>query len=323
MGRLLGLDGRSTALAVVVLVACATSVGALLADLYGLAPMRTFALVLTVPGLAVLVFVGVGLAPAELRRRIRIGAVAGAAGTIAYDVVRIPFALAGQRIFAPIYSYGLLIDGGPLSSGWTDLLGWLFHLSNGVTFGIAYAVVMARRHWGFGVAWGLFLELAAFLSPFTVVYGLTGRWGSIALAFAAHVAYGLPLGIMVQRLDLADGALARSLVRPVSVTLAVLVAGLVLWHRPWATTPDLADAGLAGARPAVLVVGDRFVPEWVKIAPGECVHVMSRSDEAYSTPYGDLAAGGEADWCPTERGVHRVPLGPRAYSGGFVYVNPL
>lgn len=322
--RALGLDRREIVLAAVVLVACSTSVGSLLADLYGVASMRSFTLWVTIPGFAILLTTYRRTGSSELRRRIRLGAVAGAAGTIGYDVFRIPFALAGQRIFAPIYSYGLLIDGGSMSSGSTDLLGWLFHFSNGVTFGVAYAVVMARRHWGFGVAWGLFLELAAFLSPFTAVYGLTGKWGSIALAFAAHVAYGLPLGFMVQRIDRVEGALERSLVRPVAVTLSVLVLGLVLWHRPWWVPADLVTArDLAADGPAVLVVGDRFVPEWVAVAPEECVRVVSRSDESFSTPFGDLAADGEATWCFPDRGVHRVPLGSRAYSGGFVSVNPL
>lgn len=320
----LGLDRREILLAAVVLAACATSVGSLLADLYGAASMRSFTLWVTIPGFAVLLTTYRRTGSSELRRRIRLGAVAGAVGTIGYDVFRIPFAGAGQRVFAPIYSYGLLIDGGSMSSGWTDLLGWIFHLSNGVTFGIAYAVVLARRHWGFGVAWGLSLELAAFLSPFTVVYGLTGKWGSIALAFAAHVAYGLPLGFMVERIDRVEAALEQSLVRPVAVTLSVLVLGLVLWHRPWSVPADLAAArDLAADPPAVLVVGDRFVPEWVAVAPGECVRVVSRSGESFSTRYGDLAAGEEADWCFYDRGVQRVPLGQRAYSGGFVSVNPL
>ena len=36
-------------------------------------------------------------------------------------------------------------------------------------------------------------EAVAFLGPFTEIYGLTGKWVSIGIAFAAHVAYGLPL----------------------------------------------------------------------------------------------------------------------------------
>ena len=133
------LDTKQRIAAVLVLGLCATSVGALLADLYGLMPMDQFARWVTGPGLLLLIALASRTVPSyqNLQRRIRLGAVAGVAGTIAYDVFRIPFALAGQRIFAPIFSYGLLIDGGGMSSPWTDLLGWLFHLSNGVTFGIA------------------------------------------------------------------------------------------------------------------------------------------------------------------------------------------
>ena len=321
-----GLDTKQRFAAALVLGLCATSVGALLADLYGLMPMETFARWVTLPCLLLLVASATRTVPAftDLSGRIRLGAVAGAAGTIAYDLFRIPFALAGQRIFAPIYSYGLLIDGGGMSSAWTDLLGWLFHLSNGVTFGIAYAVVMAGRHWGFGVLWGMFLEAVAFLSPFTAIYGLTGKWLSIGIALAAHIAYGLPLGFMVARFDRTDRFLKHNLVRPALLVLGISVIGLTLWHRPWSdpVTLDRAqELAAAVGQPVAVVPVERFMPEWLRVEPGGCILVVSESTESFTSEFGTLAAGQPAEWCFPDSGVERVRLNDRPYSGGFVFVH--
>ncbi len=321
-----GLDTKQRFAAVLALGLCVTSVGALLADLYDVMPMEAFARWVTLPGLLLLIASAIRTVPAysNLQRRIRLGALAGVAGTIAYDLFRIPFALAGQRIFAPIFSYGLLIDGGGMSSSWTDLLGWLFHLSNGVTFGIAYTVVMAGRHWGFGVLWGMFLEAVAFLGPFTDIYGLTGKWVSIGIAFAAHIAYGLPLGLMVFRFNTTERFLKQNLVRPALVVLGVCVIGLTLWHRPWSDPATLDQAQEIAARagqPVTIVSVERFQPEWLRVEPGECVLLVSEAAESFTSDFGDLPAGEEAEWCFTDPGVERIKLNDRPYSGGFVFVN--
>jgi hypothetical protein len=320
------LDPKQRLAAVLVLGLSATSVGALLADLYGLMPMDQFARWVTGPGLLLLIALASRPAPAyaNLQRRIRLGAIAGVAGTVAYDVFRIPFALAGQRIFAPIFSYGLLIDGGGMSSPWTDLLGWLFHLSNGATFGIAYAVVMAGRHWGFGVVWGMLLEAVAFLGPFTDIYGLTGKWGSIGIAFAAHIAYGLPLGLMVFEFKKTERFLKHNLVRPAPIVLGVCVIGLTLWHRPWsdpATLDQAQELATRAEQPVAIVSVERFQPEWLRVEPGGCVLLVSESVQSFRSDFGNLPAGDQAEWCFSDPGVERIKLNDRPYSGGFVFVN--
>ena len=130
----------------------------------------------------------------DLRVRIRVGALAGVIGTLGYDIVRIPFALAGQRVFAPIESYGLLIANASASSGLTSTLGWMYHLSNGVTFGIAYAAIAARRPWPLGIVWGLALESVAVFSPFAARYGLAGQFVPIAIAVRCACLLRIPAG---------------------------------------------------------------------------------------------------------------------------------
>lgn len=282
------------------------SIAALLADVYGIAPMHAVFWAVSVPSmLALAVLAELPRVPAELRHRIRVGAVGGFVGTLGYDLVRVPFAMAGQRVFAPIESYGVLIADASTSSELTSFLGWGYHFSNGITFGIAYAVIAARRHWLWGVGWGLVLESVAVFSPFATRYAIAGQVVPILIAYGAHVFYGLPLGRLVQRMPALPS-------RSVTAMLAVLAVALLGWRRPWlASPPDTART---------VVVSDRFEPEWVRIRAGECITVENRSGSSFPTPHGVVRPASTSDLCFPTEGVFRVKLGPRPYSGGFVYV---
>jgi hypothetical protein len=259
----------------------------------------------------------------EMRERIRVGAVGGALGTLGYDIVRLPFALAGQRVFAPIESYGVLVIDASASSNLTSTLGWLYHLSNGVTFGIAYAMMAARRAWPWGVAWALLLETVAVLSPFAARYGLSGQVVPIAIAYGAHVFYGYPLGRLVQNLDRTNAALRRLGRHSVAMTLVVAVAIIIGWHRPWSQSPTEREAEQlsAGGPPATIVLRDRFQPQWLRTHAHGCVLVDNRSGKGYATPHGNVDPGTRSTLCFDRAGIYRVRLGTRPYSGGFVYVN--
>jgi hypothetical protein len=306
-----------------VFVLAGGSIAALLADLFGLAPIWQVFWGVSVASMVLLTVLAVipQVSP-ELRRRIRVGAVAGAAGTLGYDIVRVPFALAGQRVFAPIESYGVLIANATASSGLTSTLGWLYHLSNGVTFGIAYAAVAARRPWPWGIAWGLTLESVAVFSPFASRYGLQGQLVPIAIAYGAHVFYGYPLGRLVQDLDRVDAGLRRIGRFSVAITLTVAALAVVGWHRPWSQTAVEREAAQLSAmgQPHTIVTGTRFEPEWLRIHAGECIVVENRTDVRYETPQGTVAPDAASALCFNTPGVYRVRLGSRPYSGGFVYV---
>jgi hypothetical protein len=308
---------------VAVFVLSGGSIAALLADVYGIAPMHRVFWLASVPSMALLaVLAAAPRFDAELRTRIRVGAVAGALGTMGYDLVRIPFALAGQRVFAPIESYGVLIADASASSGLTSTLGWLYHLSNGVTFGVAYAALMARRPWPWGIAWGLLLESVAVFSPFAARYGLAGQVVPIAIAYGAHVFYGYPVGRVVQDLDRAEVMLRRWGRHSVAVILVSAVVFLVGWQRPWARSALQREAARTStpAAPATIVLRDRFEPEWLRVRSGQCVVVDNRSASRFVTPQGTVEPGTRSALCFDRPGVYRVRLGPRPYSGGFVYV---
>ncbi|HEY3241484.1 MAG TPA: hypothetical protein VGL92_18125 [Acidimicrobiia bacterium] len=282
------------------------SVVALLAWVYGVASFQRAFLAVGVPSLVVL-----GSLAWRARRSpaladlLAAGAVGGLLGTFAYDLFRIPFVVAGFRVLAPIDSYGVLLLGASESSPWTGGAGWAFHLLNGVGFGIVYAALARRerRHWAWAVAWAMVLETATVVTPFARVYGIAGHADLLLLAFAAHVAYGVPLGLVV----------ARGL--PSARTAAGAVAGalvaLVAWQHPW-SSPAPDRAGRAAAGPSTMVVSDRFRPEWVRIRPGACVTLL-RDGSATR----ELCPAGQ----PAPR-VVRHKVGDKPFSGGFVLIDP-
>lgn len=304
----------------------ATSVGALLAHVTGLAAMGTVFWLFSLPSLVALAVIG-AKGPeswAPLRRRIQLGAFGGVIGALGYDLFRAPFVVAGFRLFAPIDSYGLLLSGSDLSSPLTGTLGWLFHLSNGATFGVMYAVAMARRHWGWGVLWGLVLETAMLVTPFRSRYGFTVALTPVVIAYVAHLAFGYPLGRMVQRFDFWSRELRDALRYPATVAIGVFAIAVVIWQRPWSSSEALDEARAATAEtgvPTVVIERSSFVPEWVRTSPGECIDVINETDLEAETPFGRIAAEDTSRLCFEKEGAHRVRL-PGAFSGGFVYADP-
>ena len=282
------------------------NVVALLAWVYGVASFQQAFLAVGVPSLVLLG----GLAwrarrSPGLADLLAAGVAGGLLGTFGYDLFRIPFVLAGFRVLAPIDSYGVLLLGTSESSPWTGVAGWAFHLLNGVGFGIVYAALArrGRRHWGWAVAWAMVLETATVVTPFARVYGIAGHANLLLVAYAAHVAYGVPLGLVV----------ARGL--PSARTAAGAVAGALVavmaWQHPW-SSPAPDRAGRAAAGPSTMVVSNRFRPEWVRIRPGGCVVLLGDG-----SPAQELCPPGQ----PAPR-VVRHKVGDEPFSGGFVLVDP-
>lgn len=299
------------------------SVSCLLAWVYGLGTFALWFLALSLPAMVALAALGLltrTRGSDGLRIALVAGTVGGLVGTLGYDVFRIPFVFGGLRLFAPIDSYGVLLLGADGSSSWSDFAGWAYHFSNGICFGITYACLALGRRWPWAVLWGMVLETGTLITPFADAYAIKGKWDLIAIAYAAHLAYGIPLGLTVQR---AGGApRARPLVVPASAALAVLLVGLVVWHRPGSTT-DLDRAGRAVAEgPSAVVAQGKLHPEWSRVRPGQCLPVRNLDSTPYALPGGaTLAAKGDGQICVTGKGAHRVKLGTAAFSGGFVLVD--
>lgn len=291
------------------------NVVALLAWVYGLGAFHMWFLAVGLPSLVVLVAVAAWSArnpdaDPYLRRALVAGTLGGLLGTIGYDAFRVPFIVGGLRLFAPIDSYGVLLLDAAASSPLTGFAGWAYHFTNGIGFGIAYGIAALGRRWPWAVLWGVILETATIVSPFGDSYAIRGKWGLIAIAYAAHLAYGIPLGMIVQRASRWD--VRRPLSVPLWVMLVALGVGLVAWLRPGPSIPS---------QPTTAIVDGRFVPEWVRVSRGACARVTNTDNEDYAGQQLVIGAGATEEVCGHVVGAHRIRVADEPYSGGFLLVD--
>ena len=58
---------------------------------------------------------------------------------------------------------------------WVVFLGWLYHFSNGATFGVMYVAIIRdpfRRRWAWAVLLAVGLELGMLLTPYPQVFNI-------------------------------------------------------------------------------------------------------------------------------------------------------
>ncbi len=196
----------------------ASSIWSLLAEFYGLCSMRTFTLFVSMPALGVLLgfavtdrFGGSG----ELWRAVWVGGVAGLLAAVAYDVFRLPFVFARPLGIAglvpPLNLYkvfpgiGAMILGQPVEQASYSVaaqsIGWAYHFSNDLTFGIMYVAAIgpgSRRHWAWGMVMAAGLELAMLLTPYPRVFGIAVTPSFVAATLTAHLIFGAVMGLTVR-----------------------------------------------------------------------------------------------------------------------------
>lgn len=306
------------------------SVASLVAWLYGLGSFSTWFWACSAPATIALLGIGAFLIATgtypRLRGALLAGALGGLLGTIAYDLVRAPFAALGLRIFSPIQSYGILLLDTSTSSHFTSFTGWGYHALNGICFGIAYACIARGHKWGWGVLYGVGIETIALLMPFGGRYGMRGEWGLIALALAGHVPYGAIVGRVAQSADAFSGLLGRRRAALLALPFIAVAGVLTVGTAPWSNPAD-ERVGRALAPGASAVIRDRrFEPEWLRIPDPGCATVRNDDrrpyDAAVTRGTVTVAPGQTQRLCFTGAGAQRVKLDGRAYSGGFVLVDP-
>jgi hypothetical protein len=206
----------------------ATSIWSLLVEFYGLMSMRTFALWVCVPSMIALLIWAI-LDRGEIRRMIWIGAVAGLLAACAYDVFRLPFVFAREwhidsvvpalplfKVF-PEFGAGILGNFGIRTvssprivrlipfmeharaySLTEHLVGWAYHLSNGITFGIMYLALIGdavKRSWIWAVLFAVGLEIALLVTPYASFFGIAKTPTFILVTLSAHAVFGVVMGI--------------------------------------------------------------------------------------------------------------------------------
>src|SRR6185503_18840181 len=84
-----------------------------------------------------------------------------------------------------------------------QVIGWVYHFSNGASFGVMYVALIGnakRRHWIWAVLMALALELGMLLTPYPRVFNIPLTTGFVVVTAAAHAIFGIGLGLAVRAL---------------------------------------------------------------------------------------------------------------------------
>jgi hypothetical protein len=199
---------------VVVFTLSAMSIWCLLAEFYGLCSMRTFTLAILIPATVALIAMAVFDRLRDDRRlwqAVIIGSIAGFLAACAYDVFRVPFVFSLEwgltgivppmPLFKVFPRFGAMIFGEPVEQAeyslGAHLVGWAYHFSNGVTFGVMYLALIGdarKRSWLWAVLLAAGIELAMLLTPYPGFFSIPVTALFVAVTLTAHVIFGVTLG---------------------------------------------------------------------------------------------------------------------------------
>jgi hypothetical protein len=191
-------------LILVTLAACFASIAALLLHWLGWIAMPYAVSFITLPGMILLVAITAWARRSRrelLVNRIVVGTVAGLLGLVAYDLVRWLVAVALPLDFVPFMSmqaFGHFITGEPIGSGPAFVTGWAYHISNGLTFAIAYSLVAGPARWWWGLIWGTTLQLAM-TAVYPTLFALPSVPHFLVVSIIGHAVYGSVLGWWCER----------------------------------------------------------------------------------------------------------------------------
>jgi hypothetical protein len=185
-----------------------TSIAALLLQVAGIIRMPYTLSFATAPGIIFLLCVQIWAGRARrplIVNRLRVGFVAGLIGLLAYNGTRwVIGMLLSTSPFYSIFIFGNLITAKPGESMAAAVAGWLYHISNGVTFGIIYTLIAGPAHWWFGLAWGAVLELAMLIIyPASTILQPRALAPFVIVSLASHALFGAVIGMVAQRHALA------------------------------------------------------------------------------------------------------------------------
>jgi hypothetical protein len=185
--------------------------------------MRLFTLYILIPATAALIAVALLdrlRGDRRLWRAVLLGAAGGFLAAIAYDLFRLPWVLCATDQIGPMWlrmplykvfpQFGAMILGEPYSPAQSasqftllaHLVGWAYHFSNGITFGVMYLALVgdaSRRSWLWAVALATGLELGMLFTPYAGFFGipLTARF--VLVTLSAHLIFGIALGLYAKR----------------------------------------------------------------------------------------------------------------------------
>jgi hypothetical protein len=202
-----------------VFILSAASIWCLLAEFYGLCSMRAFTFVVLIPAtllLALITFMDYRWGDRRLYRAVMIGAIGGFIAAVAYDIFRLPWVigyadhLGPQWLRMPLFKvfprFGAMILGQPYTATQPEsqftlsahVVGWIYHFSNGITFGIMYMAMIGdatRRSWMWAIALAVGLEVGMLFTPYTPFFGIKMAALFVVVTLSAHLIFGVVAGL--------------------------------------------------------------------------------------------------------------------------------
>jgi hypothetical protein len=197
----------------------ASSIWCLLSEFYGLCRMRTFTFAILIPATALLILLAVLdhlRGDGRLWRAVIIGSICGLAAAIAYDIFRLPWVIGAADNIGPAWlrlplfkvfpRFGAMILGQSFAPNQPEsqftpaahIVGWIYHLSNGVTFGIMYLAIVGdaiRRSWLWAVLLAAGIEAIMLITPYTGFFAIAATALFVAVTLTAHIVFGTVLGL--------------------------------------------------------------------------------------------------------------------------------
>jgi hypothetical protein len=140
----------------------------------------------------------------ELKRLIGYGTIAGFLATCLYDLSRFLLIKVTGIQFWPFDIFGIFgkaLVGEQATGLWVSLLGAVFHIANGTTFGIAYTVGFGRKGIPGGLIWAMILELAM-VTVYPGWLDVKALDELISVSVVGHFVYGIVLGYTARKLIL-------------------------------------------------------------------------------------------------------------------------
>ena len=202
----------------------ASSIWCLLAEFYGLCTMRAFTFDILIPSTVILIALALYdrlFGQRFLWQAVVIGSISGLAAAVAYDLFRLPFVIAAIDHVGPAWlrlplfkvfpRFGAMILGQPFTAQQTDsqfsltahVVGWVYHFSNGLTFGVMYMAIIGqatRRSWLWAVMMAVGLEVAMLVTPYTRFFGIGMTTQFVVATISAHLVFGVAMGLLCRKL---------------------------------------------------------------------------------------------------------------------------
>jgi len=189
---------------ILLFVAGSLSIGSLLLYFFGVGSFSVLCLTMSGIEAGLLAFLAWWAASREwpaARRLLIAGLWAGLLATAAYDIVRVPIVHGGVPVFKAISYFGTVLLGQNRSTVSSEILGWSYHLANGVSFALMYAAVAFRPNVITAVLWGLVLEGTMHLTPYAEVFGYQRDARFLAITIASHAIYGFVMWLAFRYWD--------------------------------------------------------------------------------------------------------------------------